>query len=212
MEEYTPEEFINLYRKFPNVCSWSHVASVTKQGNNVTTIFHNGYIIRFPILLHEGTWVVHGTVQYLHAKKYFHFGKLHRQGAPAWTRIVNNVTRFKAYCWNNKYHRGEDKPALCSRYVNGILHYQSWYKHGRKHRLGGPSYQEFDITGRLILEEWRIDNYLHRLDGSAKTVWNPENNSYEEKWYNHGVEGPAPIIEEVHEDVLEAPGRWYEPE
>ena len=125
MEEYTSQEFINLYGKFPTVSSWLHVVSVTKQGYNVTVSFHNGYIIRFPIVFHEGTWVVHGIAQYPRTKKYYHFGKLHRQGAPAHIRISNNIVRYQAYCWNNRFHRDGDEPAICIRTLRVADRYRS---------------------------------------------------------------------------------------
>tara|TARA_R110002049_G_scaffold309092_1_gene516727 strand:+ start:13531 stop:14187 length:657 start_codon:yes stop_codon:yes gene_type:complete len=211
MEVYTPDEFNTLYGKIPGMelmyYHVHHLASVTKQGNNVTTLFHNGYVIQFPMLFHEGTWVIHGIVQYLHTKKYYHFGKLHRQEAPAVIRIVNNMVRYQSYYWNGKFHSDGDEPAICKWDANGTLQYRVWYKHGRAHREGGPQRQKYDDTGRLILEEWRIDYALHRLDGPSKIEWKSESNSYKETWYLNGVEIPAPIVE-VQDDVLEAPERW----
>ncbi len=60
-----------------------------------------------------------------------------------------------------------------------------WYKHGKRHRLGGPTI----IKGNGEFIAWHVNDKLHRLDGPAFET--PDF----VMWYKHGTihreDGPA---------------------
>lgn len=87
----------------------------------------------------------HGT------KRWYHSGKLHRDGGPAVLNPDGSCTWYRY----GKIHR-DDGPAV---YGDG---YRIWYQNGEYHRDGGPA---FECDGGW--SSWYQYGKLHRLDGPA---------------------------------------------
>lgn len=69
----------------------------------------------------------------------------------------------------------------------GKINSENWYLHGKLHRVEGPAARVFDPnTGALIVEEWHRDGSLLREGGPARTTFDAQTRHPTfEVWRNH---------------------------
>jgi len=79
--------------------------------------------------------------------------------------LDTGVVTLEAFRLNGKLHRNHHEgPAyICRSAENGRLVYERYYWHGRLHREGGPAKIEYDLTGKIALEEmYYLHGFPHR--------------------------------------------------
>lgn len=58
-----------------------------------------------------------------------------------------------------------------------------WFKHGLRHRDGGPATTWYHDNGQIWLQEWLIDGVLHREDGPA-VIWYETDGQVSDQYYD----------------------------
>lgn len=132
-------------------------------------------------------------------------------------KTTRNYTKY--YDDDEKLHR-EDGPAVS--YSNGN---ESWWIHGRRHRVNGPARTANGITEWFFMskmhredgpayqspteEIWYFQGKKHRLDGPAH-IEHRSNGTTIEKWFRNGkshrIDGPAVIVK--NNDVIQTE-EWF---
>ena len=102
-------------------------------------------------------------------------------------------------------------------YGNGNIANELWDKEGDDrywHREYGPAYTEYYVTGEKELEEWWVEDKLHRIDGPARIFYNIDGtiwfqdyyindiNLTKEQWENHPLRQEW-LIKEAMKEALE---------
>lgn len=68
---------------------------------------------------------------------------------------------------NEKFFTHIDRKGRIHRNAGPAIEYESgkkgWYKHGKKHRIGGPAIENSEVSE----EEWWVNGFPHRADGPA---------------------------------------------
>ena len=109
------------------------------------------------------------------AKDWYHNGKRHRIGAPAY---ISSDGEIEEWFVNGKRHR-TDGPASVTQYC------QQWCVNGELHRVDGPAIEWTDGT-----KCWYVEGKRHRTDGPAIVT----SGGSSEWWVNdklHNADGPA---------------------
>lgn len=90
-------------------------------------------------------------------------------------RVTTHPTGgIKYYDDDDHFHR-DDGPAIAS--LDGVT-FAAWYRHGRKHRLGGPALRCLNPNGTFYTECWvngvRVSeftaSYLRFIDVTEETI------------------------------------------
>jgi len=85
-----------------------------------------------------------------------------------------------------------DGPAIRDWHASGAPKSVEYFVHGLMSRSDGPAAVEYyDIDGthadsQPYVEQWRVDNRLHRVDGPAITVWHSDGAVAEHQWWLNG--------------------------
>ena len=67
------------------------------------------------------------------------------------------------YYKNNTFHRGGDKPAVISYYIDGSLEAEEYYKDGKRHREGDkPAYIDYYKDGSVMAEYYFKDGVEYK--------------------------------------------------
>lgn len=79
-------------------------------------------------------------------------------------------------------HR-KNGPASIS-YINNVAISESWYKNGKKHRIGGPAVILRHENGKKNIEEWFENGVQHRINGPASIIYEKER--IRNNWFIYG--------------------------
>ena len=149
---------------------------------------------------------------YINCEWYQH-GEYHRDGGPA---IYNR--NFMAWYQHGKLHR-DDGFALIYHNPDQDCTEMIMFRNGKKHCETGPALLYVmgmpivwygnhlhmpNIEMKVLYEEWRLDDMVHRIDGPAFRHRYTLELPWDEKWVQYGkkhrIDGPA-VIEYVENEI-----------
>lgn len=114
---------------------------------------------------------------------YFLDNKLHNEKGPAIIRFDNNG-KLEVKCWRKHgfSYRNDGGPTKIQYGENSRV--ESWQDSNKNyHREGGKPAIITYAFDKIIQEEWRISDSLHRLDGPAYIEYNYDGSIYTCEWW-----------------------------
>ena len=110
--------------------------------------------------------------------------RLHREDGPASiTRYENGNIKVEIWYKHGEIHRDEDKPAAVRYFPNGVKEYEFWLKEGKKHRTGNPAAIRYYDDGKVHVVRYFVEGLSHREGGPATESYYENGNLKESIWH-----------------------------